>query len=56
MDTEYLPDGDSVRRASAIIPNIEDVLAIYDMVLAEFDRVISTHLEFGNNNLPVGTK
>jgi hypothetical protein len=24
-------------------------------VLAEFDRVISTHLEFGNNK-PVGTK
>lgn len=45
MDTEYLPDGDSVRRTSAIIPNIEDVLAIYDMVLSEFDRVISMHEE-----------
>jgi hypothetical protein len=46
MNNFDLPDVDSPRPNLASIPNIDDMLALYEKVLSELDSAISTQKEF----------
>ena len=46
MNNFELPDADSPRPNLANIPSLDDMLALYEKVLAELDSAISTQKEF----------
>lgn len=50
MNNIDLPDADSPRPNLASIPNMDDMLALYDKVLAELDSAISTQKEFAKDS------
>ena len=46
MNNIDLPDADSPRPNLASIPSMDDMLALYEKVLAELDSAISTQKDF----------
>ena len=46
MNNIDLPDADSPRPYLANIPSMDDMLALYEKVLAELDSAISTQKDF----------
>jgi len=46
MNNIDLPDADSPRPNLANIPSMDDMLALYEKVLAELDSAISTQKDF----------
>ena len=46
MNDIDLPDADSPRPNLANIPSMDDMLALYEKVLAELDSAISTQKDF----------
>jgi hypothetical protein len=50
MNNIDLPDADSPRPNLANIPNMDDMLALYDKVLAELDSAISTQKDFASDD------
>lgn len=46
MNNLELPDADSPRPNLASIPNMDDMLALYEKVLSELDSAISTQKNF----------
>jgi len=48
MNEFELSDIDSQRPNLASIPNMDDMLALYEKVLSELDSAISTQKEFAN--------
>jgi hypothetical protein len=49
MNNFELPDADSPRPNLANIPSMDDMLALYEKVLAELDSAISTQKEFASD-------
>ena len=49
MNNIDLPDADSPRPNLASIPNMDDMLALYEKVLAELDSAISTQKDFASD-------
>jgi hypothetical protein len=49
MNNIDLPDADSPRPNLANIPSMDDMLALYEKVLAELDSAISTAKDFAEN-------
>jgi hypothetical protein len=49
MNDIDLPDADSPRPNLANIPSMDDMLALYEKVLAELDSAISTQKEFASD-------
>lgn len=47
-----LPDADSPRPNLANIPSMDDMLALYEKVLAELDSAISTAKDFSSEDKP----
>jgi hypothetical protein len=59
MNNIDLPDADSPRPNLANIPSMDDMLALYEKVLAELDSAISTQKTFRlmtSNQMPVTAK
>ena len=48
MNNIDLPDADSPRPNLANIPSMDDMLALYEKVLAELDSAISTAKDFSD--------
>jgi hypothetical protein len=49
MNELDMPDDDSPRPNLANIPSMDDMLALYEKVLAELDSAISTAKDFSSN-------
>ena len=49
MNELEMPDDDSPRLDLANIPSMDDMLALYEKVLAELDSAISTAKDFSSN-------
>jgi len=49
MNNIDLPDADSPRPNLANIPSMDDMLALYEKVLAELDSAISTQKDFASD-------
>jgi hypothetical protein len=49
MNNIDLPDADSPRPNLANIPSMDDMLALYEKVLAELDSAISTAKDFSTD-------
>jgi hypothetical protein len=49
MNDIDLPDADSPRPNLASIPSMDEMLALYEKVLAELDSAISTQKEFASD-------
>ena len=52
MNDINLPDADSPRTNLANIPSMDDMLALYEKVLAELDSAISTQKDFASDDKP----
>jgi len=50
MNNIDLPDADSPRPNLANIPSMDDMLALYEKVLAELDSAISTAKDFSDDD------
>jgi hypothetical protein len=50
MNDIDLPDADSPRPNLANIPSMDDMLALYEKVLAELDSAISTQKDFASED------
>ena len=50
MNNFDLPDADSPRPNLANIPSMDDMLALYEKVLAELDSAISTQKDFASED------
>ena len=50
MNNIDLPDADSPRPNLANIPSMDDMLALYEKVLAELDSAISTQKDFASED------
>jgi hypothetical protein len=50
MNNIDLPDADSPRPNLANIPSMDDMLALYEKVLAELDSAISTAKDFSSDD------
>jgi hypothetical protein len=50
MNNIDLPDADSPRPNLANIPSMDDMLALYEKVLAELDSAISTAKDFSSED------
>ena len=50
MNDIDLPDADSPRPNLANIPSMDDMLALYEKVLAELDSAISTAKDFSSDD------
>ena len=50
MNNIDLPDADSPRPNLANIPSMDDMLALYEKVLAELDSAISTGKDFSDDD------
>ncbi len=50
MNNIDLPDADSPRPNLANIPNMDDMLALYEKVLAERDSAMSTQKDFASDD------
>ena len=50
MNDIDLPDADSPRPNLANIPSMDDMLALYEKVLAELDSAISTQKDFASDD------
>ena len=50
MNNIDLPDADSPRPDLANIPSMDDMLALYEKVLAELDSAISTAKDFSDDD------
>ena len=50
MNNIELPDADSPRPNLANIPSMDDMLALYEKVLAELDSAISTQKDFASQD------
>ena len=50
MNNIDLPDADSPRPNLASIPSMDDMLALYEKVLAELDSAISIQNDFVSDN------
>jgi hypothetical protein len=50
MNNIDLPDADSPRPNLASIPSMDDMLALYEKVLAELDSAISTAKDFASDD------
>jgi hypothetical protein len=50
MNNFELPDADSPRPNLANIPDMDDMLALYEKVLSELDSAISTQKEFARDS------
>ena len=49
MNNFDLPDADSPRPNLASIPSMDEMLALYEKVLAELDSAISTQKDFASD-------
>ena len=49
MNNIDLPDADSPRPNLTSIPSMDDMLALYEKVLAELDSAISTQKDFASD-------
>lgn len=56
MNNIDLPDADSPRPNLANIPNMDDMLALYDKVLAELVSAISTQKDFSSDDGSTNTR
>jgi hypothetical protein len=54
MNNIDLPDADSPRPNLANIPSMDDMLALYEKVLAELDSAISTQKDFAKETASPG--
>ena len=54
MNNFELPDADSPRPNLANIPSMDDMLALYEKVLAELDSAISTQKDFAKETASPG--
>jgi hypothetical protein len=50
MNNIDLPDADSPRPNLANMPSMDDMLALYEKVLAELDSAISTQKDFASDD------
>jgi len=50
MNNIDLPDADSPRPNLANIPSMDDMIALYEKVLAELDSAISTAKDFASDD------
>ena len=50
MNELEMPDDDSPRPNLANIPSMDDMLALYEKVLAELDSAISTQKDFASDD------
>ena len=50
MNNFDLPDADSPRPNLASIPRMDEMLALYEKVLAELDSAISTQKDFASDD------
>jgi hypothetical protein len=50
MNDIDLPDADSPRPNLANMPSMDDMLALYEKVLAELDSAISTQKDFASDD------
>ena len=50
MNNFDVPDADSPRPNLANIPSMDDMLALYEKVLAELDSAISTQKDFASDD------
>ena len=56
MNNIDLPDADSPRPNLANIPSMDDMLALYEKVLAELDSAISTAKDFSDDDKQSNTR
>lgn len=52
MNELEMPDDDSPRPNLANMPSMDDMLALYEKVLAELDSAISTAKDFSSDDKP----
>jgi hypothetical protein len=52
MNELEMPDDDSPRPNLANIPSMDEMLALYEKVLAELDSAISTQRDFSSDDKP----
>ena len=52
MNNIDLPDADSPRPNLANMPGMDEMLALYEKVLAELDSAISTQRDFSSDDKP----
>jgi hypothetical protein len=56
MNELEMPDDDSPRPNLANIPSMDDMLALYEKVLAELDSAISTQRDFALDDKQTNTR